>query len=233
MKLVSWLTCAAGLSVGAMTMTASAAVYIPGNFNGWVDTTQMTESPPASGIYTYAVSGQAAGSFQQFVLAADPGYANKYIPSGDQWLTANGSGAVTIGLNTNTISDGWFPAANRVTSDAPESAWTAVGDWQGWVNNNPTTAMTFVSGGIYSYTAVIAPGSYQYKAVNTGSWNAIGSDSRSVNAGTLGFTTDAVNNQVTFLVDAAAGTIRVDVVPAPASMALLGLGGFIAARRRR
>ncbi len=233
MKLVSLITCAAGLAVGAFTASASAAVYTPGNFNGWNDTIQMTESPPASGVFTYAVSGQGANSFQQFVLAANTGYGNKYIPSGDQWLTANASGAVTIGFNTNTINDGWFPAANRVSTDAPESAWTAVGDWQGWNNGNPATAMSLLSGSIYSYSTTLAPGSYQYKAVNTNSWNAIGSDSRSVNANTLAFSTDAVNNQVQFLVDAGAGTIRVNVTPAPGAAGLLGLGGLVIARRRR
>ncbi|HMN42158.1 MAG TPA: hypothetical protein PKE29_15035 [Phycisphaerales bacterium] len=233
MKLASLLTCAAALSAGALSVSASAAVYIPGAFNGWTDTTLMTESPPASGVFTYSATGLAANSFQQFVLAADPGYANKYIPSGDQWLTANGSGDLTVGFSTNTISDGWSPAANRVSTSNPESAWTAVGDWQGWNNANPATAMSLLSGNIYSYSTTLAPGSYQYKAVATGSWNAIGSDSRSVNANTLGFTTDAVLNQVQFLVDAGAGTIRVNVTPTPGAAGLLGLGGLLAARRRR
>lgn len=231
MKLISSMACVAGLVV--MSGSAAAAVYIPGNFNGWNNNgPTMTEAP--AGVHSYAIPTQGANSFQPFALLSIGGdWGSKIIPSGDQWVTTNGAGDVTIGFDSNPSIDGWLPTANRVSTSNPETAWTAVGDWQGWNNANPLTAMTLVSGSIYSYTTTIAPGSYQYKAVNTGSWNAIGSDSRSINAGTVGFSTDAVNNLVEFLVDAGAGTVRVNVTPAPGAAALLGLGGLLVGRRRR
>jgi MYXO-CTERM domain-containing protein len=237
MKLVSSLTCAAGLAVGAFTASASAALYIPGDFNtptAWNNNgPQMTETSPGSGNFAYALTGQSGGSFHEFKVLATGGDWGSSFTNDNCWVTANGAGSVTIGATTNTYADGWSPSTHRISSDNPETAWTAVGDWQGWNNGNPATAMSLLSGSIYSYSTTLAPGSYQYKAVNSGSWNAIGSDSRSVNAGTLFFTTDAVNNQVQFLVDAGAGTVRVNVTPAPSAAGLLGMGTLLASRRRR
>lgn len=232
---------AAMVACAVASSAASGAVYIPGQFNGWNNNgPQMTETAPGSGIYTASITGQAAGSFQPFALLSIGGdWGSKYIPSGDQWVTANGSGNVDVTFNTNTVNDGWLPAANRVGSSNAETAWTAVGDWQSevaggdWDNANPATSMTLVSGSIYGLLVTLPAGTYNYKAVTTGAWNAIGSDSRSINAATVAFTTTPTNNQVYFFVDAAAGTVKVDVIPAPGAAALLGLGGLLAARRRR
>ena len=88
--------------------------------------------------------------------------------------------------------------------------------------------MSALGGGIYEYEAMIAtPGTYAYKAVDTGSWDAIGADARGVNADNLSFTTTSANQLVDFYVNALDGTIRLELVPEPGSAALLGLGGLV------
>ncbi|NIV33271.1 MAG: hypothetical protein GWN58_28640, partial [Anaerolineae bacterium] len=54
-----------------------------------------------------------------------------------------------------------------------------------WDNADPATVMTALGGGAYELvTDIASPGAYQFKAVETGSWDAIGADGRSVNANT-------------------------------------------------
>jgi hypothetical protein len=231
----------AGAGMMALASSASAAVYIPGQFNGWNNNgPQMTETSPGSGVYTHSYSGQPALGIVPFaLLSIGADWNSKYIPSGDQWVVADSLGGSTITFDTNTVNDGWLPSVNRVGSLNPETVWTAVGNWQSqvggsdWTNNNPATTMLAAGAGKYSFSATLAPGTYDYKAVLTGTWNAIGADSRSVNASNVQFTTTALNNQVTFWVDASTGTVRVDVIPAPGAAALAGFGGLLAARRRR
>ena len=154
--------------------------------------------------------------------------------SGNSWLYTDSSGSVTITYDANTYNDGWVSATGRIGVNVDPGTWTAVGDWQGWNNANSATAMTSIGGGIYELQYDIAtPGSYQYKAVDTGSWDAIGSDARSVNGSTLGFTTTVANQDVDFFVNAPAGTIMTELVPEPATLSLLGLGLMASVLRKR
>jgi glycosidase len=58
-------------------------------------------------------------------------------------------------------------------------------------------------------------GTYQYKAVKTGSWDAIGADSRSNNAATALFTTEVTDQTVYFRLNALSGRVSVFVQPPP------------------
>ncbi len=89
--------------------------------------------------------------------------------------------------------------------------------------------------GIYKYQQTLAPGSYYWKAVNTGTWDAIGADFRSINADNQGFEVTAASPTAIFTLDALNGRIGVEVVPEPSSLlalagGLVGIGGVI--RRR-
>jgi hypothetical protein len=207
---------------------ALAGYFVAGSFNGWNPSgLAMTETPPGSGIFTAAVTG--AGAREEFKITQ--GDWNWSWPnSGNSWFKTN-DGTVTITYDTNTYADGWVNTTQRIGVDKDPGTWTAVGDWQGWSNGNPLTAMLAQGGGIYKYEQDIAPGSYQYKAVNTGSWDAIGADARSVNADTLSFTTTSGNEHVLFWVNALNGTIKADVVPEPASLLGLTLLGLLLRRR--
>ena len=224
------------LLTGAMTVSSLAQLYVAGDFNGWApDGSLMTESSSGSGIWQLSVTGLAPSSRQEFKIT-DGAWDGTEFPGANSWLYADAAGNVSITYDLNSSADGWSPASQRIELNVDPGTWTAVGDWQGWVNNDATTAMTPLGGGIYEYQQVIAPGSYSYKAVVTGSWDAIGPDARSINAGNLSFTTTASDSLAVFKVDALNGTIQVSVVPEPASLALFGLSGLAALvvlRRRK
>ncbi len=114
--------------------------------------------------------------------------------------------------------------------------WTAVGDWQGWNNGNPATKMVEVSPGVFMYEAVLAPGTYWYKAVKTGTWDAIGADNRAINADSLQFTVNPGDATTQFYVNTSWSAIRVGPggpgeIPEPSTLllapsGLAGLGGL-------
>lgn len=212
--------------------------FIAGDFNAWnAAGNAMTETSLGSGIWQVTISGLAANARQEFKVT--DGTWGWSTPGPNSWLYSDGSGNVTLTYDTTTSGDGYSPASGRVGVSVDLGTWTAVGDWQGWNNANGATAMSSLGGGVYQLSYLIASaGSYQYKAVNTGSWDAIGSDTRNVNAGTLGFTTTSANQTVNFYVNALNGSVKLDVVPVPepSTLALAGLSGLASLflfRRRR
>ena len=200
----------AGLALCALVLSSMAQtlpLYVAGSFNGWTaNGNLMTETSPGSGVWTMTTN-LAAGRYEFKITEGDWSWAR---PGANSWLTnAVDGGSVTITYNTNSVTDGWLPTSNRIGVTADSGTWTAVGDWQGWANGNPATVMTNQGSGIYHLAYVIpAKGTHQYKAVDSGSWDAIGSDSRTINAGTVYFTTTATNQVVDFYVDALNGVIK-------------------------
>jgi uncharacterized repeat protein (TIGR01451 family) len=215
MKEKFWLALVAALVILILATPLAAAAppyYVRGDFNGWGTGDPMTETPPGSGIYTAAVVIGTAGRYEW--KAANEDWSEGWPISGNAWFyTAADNQTVNFYLDQNTYDDGWWPQVNIVTTDAaPPTSWTAVGDWQGWDNLNPATAMVDAGGGIYSLVYDIPmPGTYEYKAVNTGSWDSVGSDGISINGSTLFFTTVVPDQPVHFQVNPAAGRLRVDV----------------------
>ena len=222
------------VTVGALALPAQAQpYYVSGDFEGWTGAGPiMTDM--GGGIWSVDLTG--VGGFHEYKIT-DGSWANNWPGSGNSWFYGDGSGNITLTFDVNTYADGWSGSWGRMGVSTDPGAWTAVGDWQStaWVNNDPSTAMTPQGGGIYKLSYVIpTPNWYEGKAVNTGSWNSIGADFRSVNGDNLWFETTAPNQQVDFLVDAFAGTIKIDVIPEPSTFALLGLAlaGMAWLRRR-
>lgn len=194
-----------------------------GGGGGWdmpADLIALTETDPNSGLWEYSDWDEFLFPLGEFAYNENDFEWNKFIESGNQWVNIEIGELTTVTFDTNTYDDGWMPAQYRVKTSRPSTTWTAVGQWQhfvggdDWTNDNPNTAMTETSpgSGIYelSFTGVDA-GNYEFKAVVTGSWNAIGADSVSVNAGTTGLVVGSELDQITVRVDAVNGTIWADV----------------------
>jgi hypothetical protein len=183
---------------------------VAGGFNGWnnaldglYDNGTHGDAVAADGIFTGQVTIATAGRYEwKATLWGD--WGTNY-PGSNSWvITTSPNQVVTFTLNTNTISDSWMPTSNIINANDNPGPIVAVGDWQGW-NNSGAQVMhddglegDAVSGdGIFTYHAVIASaGTYQYKPVVQGSWDAWGTDNRNINAATQTFTTTIPNQNV-------------------------------------
>ena len=215
-----------------LTGTVKAqSFYVAGDFNGWNEAGNlMTEMQP--GIWQAALTGVSGR--HEFKIT--DGTWSWSFPGQNSWFHSSAGGDVTITYDVNTYSDGWLAGSQRVGLDTDPGIWTAVGSFQGWDNANPTTAMSPMGGGIYKYTTVLTPGTYDWKAVVTGSWDSISRDARSVNTDNYSFTVDPGMELTSFYVDALKGTVKLEmaVVPEPATLSLLALGlGALFFRPRR
>lgn len=188
------------------------AFYVAGGFNGWCSTCNaMTTS--GDGIFTCQVTIATPGRYEWKATTAD--WSINY-PGSNSWvITTSPDQVVTFTLNTNTISDNWMPTYNIINANDNPGPVVAVGDWQGW-NNAGTQVMhddglegdAVAGDGIFTYHAVIASaGSYQYKPVVQGSWDAWGTDNRNINASTQAFTTTIPNQNVYLYLDKNTGRI--------------------------
>jgi len=193
--------------------------YVRGSFNGWgtadpiYDDGAHGDGNANDGLFGALVTITAAGRYE-FKVANDDWSAH-YPGSGNCWLdTVMANDTVTVTFDTNTYADGWLPTSNIIGVSTEPGTWTAVGDWQGWNNADLATLMASSGSGAYELVATIgSPGTHQFKAVRTGTWDAIGTDGRSVNANTATFDTTVAAQQVTFRMNALAGRVQVEVIP--------------------
>ena len=218
------------LSVMAVAVQADITTqpYITGDFDGWANVIPMVETGVGTGIWEYSITGLAADQYQQFKIT--PGDWSTTAPSSNSWYNADGSGNVDITFDTNLYGDGWLPAQNRVGVSTEPGSWSLVGDFNGWNNNDAAQLMTDMGGGIYSITQTFAAGDYNLKPVKTASWDGVGTDGRSIDAWNYWLSLPSASD-VTVSVDAFNGTMK--VVPEPATMALLAMGGLGLLRRKR
>jgi hypothetical protein len=232
----------AAIAIAAPAMAQTYPLYVTGAFDGWTGTgpvMTLVSGVPGSTAIWQATVNMPVGRNEFKITEGDWGWSQP--GSGNGWTYTDGAGNTTITYDQNTYADGWSPASGRLSVNIDPGTWTAVGDWQSqvsagnWNNAEPLTAMLSLGGGIYEYSATLTPGTYQYKAVDTGSWDAIGADGLSANAGTLLFTTTVADPGVNMYVNALNGTVMAEVVPEPTTVTLVGFGllGALALCRRK
>lgn len=199
----------------------------------------MTETPPASGVHTLNLALTVVGQHEFKILddqgTPPPDWADPQLtPGPNSWFVSGAGGGAAITIDTNTYADGFAPATNRVSVSTDTTVlpgFYAVGNWMDeaglggdWNPGNPAAVMSNRGGGVYGLDVTISnPGTYEYKATK-GDWSGQwGSDGRNVNAGTWLFTTTEANQAVRLLLKTQ-GAISAQLVPEPATAALVGLG---------
>lgn len=233
---------------GLLVIAASVAVgdfFAPGADNGWdaYNTglgSAMTETFGGSGIWEYQAQPGTPGARTEWNIIAAVGDWGSQLFGSNQWGTYDGAGAVKLTLDTNTYADGWSPATNRIYTDTlAGDSWAATGNWNtaagmglDW-DLGSAPAMSN-NGGIFELTipgGALAPGTYDWKPIANGSWDSTGDGTGvNVNAGNSQFTVVG-GEEITLRMDSSNGTTQ--AVPAPGILALAGIGGAAATRRRR
>lgn len=235
------LTLLSALLLVAAPASAQRDFYVPGNFMseafGLADwspelygpTQAMVETAVGSGIYEldfdldyatldntgtqfgFKILEDLSGNGAQFGNADDP-----EITPNDNWFRGDADGVMTITLDTNEYTDGFFPTTNRVIISDDVVDWTVIGNFQTQLggasdfnNADPNTVMTDAGNGLFQLTTTIpTPGQYSFRAVETGSFFGIGTDARRDNANNLDFNVFEENQEVTFELDTTKGAIR-------------------------
>lgn len=235
---------AIGVAVVALSAVAGTAFaqpyYLRGPFNGWGGTgTQLNDM--GGGMYQTTVGGLTAGSNFECKATVDnwsfagPSAQGSNGAYGNNFFQKVGaSGSMTINFfPAVSWSDGWGPTnTNRVGfADEGQNVWAIMGSFNGWSGELAT--MSSLGGGLYKATIAAAPGNYDFKFRPDGDWNrAVGATFESNGANAFG-TINPGHNALDLYLDLPNGRWQAVSVPTPGALALVGLGGLVAARRRR
>lgn len=231
--------------VGLLAVSAAAQAgtvspfYATGGWNGFTfpSGAVMTQIDSVKWSKTYTIAPGAAtdttvpGNTEYFGKGSRPGFTDDAPSFGQaaKFVTPS-SGSITFNLFDQTSwSDGWLPSDRRRFGYAGTTYdWDLMGSWNGF--SSPTD-LTSLGNGVYEGQITLTAGNYSYKFRRDNDWGYnIGDNGFGHDAGNVNFTA-GVDAVYTFRLDLPNG--RFQVVPAPGAAALLGLGGLVAARRRR
>jgi glycosidase len=206
--------------------SGSASWCLAGDFQGWNNASHPLNDSGTGGdliggdgIYSLDVTIAAAGrnEFKVFQCGEwSPGF-----PSNNAWVvTGEADQTVRFTFDTNDRSGdaglALYPLQNIVNAaDSYPTAMSAVGDFNGWNNNDPGMALTQQGLGWHTRYHPLNAGSYMGKVTSSGSWDAYGLDGRNVDAWNVNFQVFADGDEVLFVVDGYSG--RMAIVAPPVS----------------
>ena len=205
--------------------SGSGSWCLAGGFQGWDNSSTPLNDDGldgdlvgGDGVFSLDYTLTNAGR-DEFKVVECGNWGNAY-PSNNAWvITSAANQVVKFTFDTNDHSGdvvALMPAQNIVNAwdDAP-ATWTAVGDWQGWDNTNPDTALTDVGNGWYMVQYEVAnAGTYQAKISETNNWsNQFSADGRNDSA-PFNFQTLGDNLTITILLDINSGRWNI-LVPEP------------------
>jgi hypothetical protein len=200
--LLTILTLSIVLSAGAIAQPYTT----PGDHNGWdtVNSPQLVDDGSSGdlvagdGIFSVLVNIPTAGRYEWKVFPGD--WASAWPLSGNSWFyTTMDNEDVLFTFNTNTVGDGWLADGNWPYTDHSDLTYTLVGDLQDdlgdagdWQNNGTLllhddglNGDSVAGDGYYSFSGNLPAGTWYWKVVRYGTWDAIGADGAGINASNM------------------------------------------------
>lgn len=235
------------VAVAALVAVAGAAqaqpYYVRGPFNGWPGTGGVLMTDMGGGMHQGTVTGltpnaqvELKATVENWSFAAPSAPGSNGAFGNNFWQYAGATGSITVNMFPNTSwSDGYYPNnTNRIGFVDPlVHGWEIMGDFNGSGFSSPLVSLTNQGNGVYTGTLASTPGSYQFKFRKTGDWDIAIGETFERNGGNAFATINPGDTGVQFTLDLPNGRWQAVSIPTPGALALLGLGGLAAARRRR
>jgi hypothetical protein len=224
------LTALTVLGLASAAFAQGAPYYVRGDLNGWGGTDyELTDM--GGGHFATTITGLTPNQKSEFKVTTDDWSYNG--PASNAVFEADANGEVTIHFYEDPAwTDGWMPDTGpRVGWEwtLPGTEWEIMGSFNGW--SDPVMTLSDMGNSFFEGSMIVpTAGTYEFKIRKQGDWDInVGADfGKGAN---IFYTTTTDNEEMIVSLDLVGG--RYQVIPTPASIALLGLGGLVATRRRR
>ncbi len=218
-------------NTGRLTITPNGANpsnwCVAGSFQGWDNSSTPlyddgTHGDLLGGDNIYSLDYTIPNTGRYEFKAVKCGDWGTTFPPNNAWFFTNSPNQtvkLTLDTNDHKLDQSWplYPSINivNVWNDALPDSFTAVGDFQGWNNADPTTQLINLGYGLQVVNYTISnPGLYQGKVVSTGSWdNQFDLFGRNKDSQTIFFNVYKAGDVAQFLLDTHQGRLAVLTPP--------------------